>query len=140
MNNIELFISSMFLSFSGFVYAFYGRLSQAVSDEEVKLAVRKGYDVFSEEGVRYLGNRLERWKVGSFFLSTKSIVFGICIIISSVIVNYSVNTWWSSILLLIFGYILYLYISKYLAYRVQILSFIILLLSLIYIIYNFNKL
>lgn len=134
MNNI-LLISTTLLAFSGFAIAFYGTMSRSMIEKETKKGMNKGIDSFTDEGSEYFARKYEKWKAGNFFNSDIAVIVGLLTVLASTIINYLKNPWWSSIITLIVGYIIYLIISKTVGWKVQFISLIILLLSLSYSIY-----
>ena len=134
MNTI-LLISTSLLAFAGFTFAFYGTLSQTMIDNITRIGMDKGIDSYSDEGAQYYARQYEKWKAGTFFISSKAITYGIIIVLIAIILNILGNSWWSSIIILIIGYILYLSTSKIIGWRVQFVSLLVFLLSLAYSIY-----
>lgn len=133
--NIILLLTTTILAFSGFIISFYGTLSQAMIETETKIGIQKGIDDFSDEGVKYFAKRYEKWTAGSFFMSNSAIVSGIIIVVIALMLNFLKNPWWSTFIVLIVGYYLYLFVAKLLGSKVQLLSFILIIISLSYSIY-----
>ena len=134
MNTI-LLISTTFLAFSGFFIAFYGVLSQSMIDTETKIGMQKGIDSFSDEGAEYFARRYEKWRAGSFFLTNNALILGLILAIIAVILNFLKNPWWSSLIVVIIGYFLYLTLAKIIGWKLQLVSFILAIISLCYSIY-----
>lgn len=134
MNTI-LLISTTILAFSGFFIAFYGVLSQTMIETETKVGMHKGIDSFSDEGAEYFARRYEKWRAGSFFLTNNALILGLILAIAAFVVNCLENPWWSSFIVLIVGYFLYLTLAKMIGWKLQLTSFILAIFSLCYSVY-----
>ncbi len=134
MNTI-LLITTTILTFSGFFIAFYGVLSQSMIDAETKIGMQKGIDSFSDEGAEYFARRYEKWRAGHFFLSNNALILGLLLVIIASVLNILKNPWWTSIVIIIVGYFLYLTLAKIIGWKLQIISFFLALFSLCYSIY-----
>ena len=130
------FIYCALLSFSGFIIAFYKVLSQEVIGLEVKIGMEKGFDFDTDDGNEYFAERIDKWKVGTLFNSKFAVLIGLIIVLAGASLNLIKNSWWTSLLLLFISYFLYLYITKLLKYRAQLVSILILFTSIILIIFK----
>lgn len=124
------FIYCTILAFSGFVLAFYAILAQSRIDLEAENGLKKGISFDTQEGTAYFARRFDQWNVGSLFKSEVAPIVGIIIALIGSGINLIHNSWWTSILTLGGGYILYLVVSDILKSKVQIVSILSLLLSI----------
>jgi len=124
-----LLLSTTILAFSGFCIAFYGALSQVMIETETKIGMQKGFDQFTDDGADYFARKYKKWKAGSFFMTKGALILGLLTVIASIILNSLNNSWWSSIIVAIIGYFLYLIISKIIGSRIQLISIIIMIFS-----------
>jgi hypothetical protein len=124
------FIYCAILSFSGFTF---GLMAQHNIDRETKGGIDNGYDMDSEEGIKYFARKFEQWKAGSRFVSKNASRNGIIIALIGAILNLYFNSWWSSILLMIIAYFTYLQVVKKIKYRIQIISILGFIISIILI-------
>lgn len=122
------------LSFSGFVIAFYGIMARHKIEQETRIGMNRGFDFDTDEGNEYFAEKYENWRAGSYFDSQIAPLTGILIVLTGAGLNLINNSWWTSILLLFIAYIFYLQIVKLLKWKVQILSILTLLISVILII------
>lgn len=125
-----LLLSTTILAFSGYCIAFYGALSQAMIETETKIGMQKGFDEFTDDGAEYFARKYEKWKAGSFFITKGALILGLLTVIASIILNSLNNPWWSSIIVAIIGYFLYLFVSKMIGFRIQSISIIVMILSI----------
>lgn len=128
--NAILLISTTFLAFSGFFIAFYGVLSQSMIEIETKIGIQKGIDSFSDEGAQYFATRYEKWGAGSFFLSNNALILGLTIVACALVVNFFDNPGWSSLIVLIGGYMLYRTLAQMIGGKLQLISLILAIFSL----------
>ena len=133
--NSTLLLSTTILAFSGFCIALYGALSQAMIETETKIGMQKGSDQFNDDGAEYFAKKYEKWKAGSFFITKGALILGLLIVIASTILNSLDNPWWSSIIVAIIGYSLYLIISKMIGSRIHLISIILMIFSIFLSIY-----
>ena len=131
MNTI-LLISTSILAFTGFSFAFYGTLSQAMIDNITNKGIDKGISFDTDDGAKYYARRYKKWSAGSFFSSQKAITNGKLIVLVALIFNLVGNPWWSSLIVLLSGYILYFVIAKIIGWRIQLLSILFFLPALLY--------
>lgn len=123
MYDILLFISCLLLSYSGLIIGFYGKMANFVISRT---------NIYNQNDTEeYFDKLLEDWTVGAFFDSKIAYLLGILIILTAAIINLSSNSWWTSILLLAISFVIYLESSKILKRKMQILSIICLLLSVV---------
>lgn len=122
------------LSFSGYVFAFYGVMARHKIEMETKIGLQKGFDFDTDDGNEYFAEKFENWKAGSSFDSSKALFVGVLIILLGAGLNLVNNKWWTSILLLFIAYIIYLQIVKLLKWKIQFLSMLTFLISTILII------
>lgn len=121
------------MSFCGFSFGFYGLMAKHSIDLETKKGLENGYDMESEEGVKYFARKFEEWKAGSKFVSKNASRNGIIISLIGAILNLYFNSWWTSIMLMVVAYFAYLQIVKIFKYRIQIISILGFILSIILI-------
>ena len=121
------------LSFSGYVFAFYGVMARHKIEMETKIGLEKGFDFDTDHGNEYFAEKFENWKTGSSFDSSKALLVGVLIILLGAGLNLVNNKWWTSILLLFIAYVFYLQIVKLLQWKIQFLSILTLLISIILI-------
>lgn len=124
------------LTFSGFVFAFYGVLARNKIEMETKIGLKKGFDFDSDDGNKYFAKKFENWKAGSSFDSSKAILVGVLIIFSGTVLNNVINKLWTSILLLFTAYVFYLQFVKLLKWKIQLFSILTFILSLILIVFK----
>lgn len=127
------------LTFSGFVFAFYGVLARNKIEMETKIGLKKGFDFDSDDGNEYFAKKFENWKAGSSFDSSKAILVGVLIIFSGAVLNIVINKLWTSILLLFTAYVFYLQFVKLLKWKIQLFSILTFILSLILIVFKLIK-
>jgi hypothetical protein len=130
------FIYCAILSFSGFTIGFYGIMAKHRIELETKIGMNKGYNFDTDKGNAYFAERYENWKVGSYFDSQIAPLCGIVIALIGTGLNLINNSWWTSILLLIIAYLVYLVAIKIFNWKIQIVSILTLILSVIMIITN----
>lgn len=128
------FIYCLILSFSGFAIGFYGIMAKHRIEMETKIGMNKGYDFDTNEGNAYFARKYENWKAGSFFDSQFAPLSGIVIALIGAGLNIISNSWWSSILLLILAYIMYLIAIKIFKWKIQLVSILTLIISIILIV------
>lgn len=128
------FIYCAILSYSGFAIGFYGIMAKHKIEMETRIGMDKGFDFDTDKGNAYFAERFENWKVGSYFDSQFAPISGILIALAGAGLNLISNSWWTSILLLIIAYIIYLQVVKLLKWKIQILSMLTLLISIILLI------
>ncbi len=133
--NIYLLSSSFILCFSGFVIAFYGILAESMMELEHKIGVKRGIDLMTSEGAEYYAKKYDKWKAGRLFASSKSLYLGISIVIVSLILNNFSNSFLSTLFILVVSYYLYVVIAKSIGWKIQSISIIIGILSLLISIY-----
>lgn len=131
MNTI-LLITTTILAFSGFIISFYGSLSQSMIERETKIGFEKGINSFTDQGDEYFARKYEKWKAGNFFLSNSAIYSGIVIVIIALILNLLKNPWWTTFIVLIIGYYLYLFFAKIIGWKIQLISFVLVIISFCY--------
>ncbi len=124
----SLLIYSTILSFSGFVLAFYGVLAQTKID---KITANNLIDYDNDQQMELLAIKYDKWKAGSYFVSNKAVSTGIIISLIACILNFIINPWWSSALVLIIGYFLYLILANILGSLVQFLAILTALIAII---------
>jgi hypothetical protein len=130
------FLYCILLTFSGFVIGFYGIMARHKIELETKNGLNKGFDFDSDEGTFYFAKKFENWNAGSYFDSQLAPFSGILIALVGAGVNLNYNSWWTSLLLLFIAYITYLLVVNLLKSRIQILSILTLLVSIVLIILN----
>ena len=123
------FIYCTLLSFSGFVFAFYGVFARNKIEIETKIGLEKGFDFDTDEGNQYFAQKFENWKAGSIFQSSNFIFTGVLVVLLGAGFNLANNKWWTSILILFIAYILYLQVVKLLKWKIQFISILIFLIS-----------
>ena len=128
------FIYCLILSFSGFAIGFYGIMAKHRIEMETKIGMTKGYDFDTDEGNAYFARKYENWKAGSYFDSQIAPLSGIVIALVGAGLNIISNSWWSSILLLILAYIMYLIAIKIFKWKIQFVSILTLIISIILIV------
>ena len=128
------FIYCTILSFSGFAIGFYGIMAKHKIEMETRIGMDKGFDFDTDKGNAYFAERYENWKAGSYFDSQFAPITGILIAFTGAGLNLINNNWWTSILLLFIAYIVYLQAVKLLKWKIQIVSMLTLLISIILII------
>lgn len=137
MENWILFVTSVLLTYSGFTIALYRILTKSMIDKIFSVAYEKGVKIEAEENRRYYSTKIEKWKSGTLFNSPLSLVVGFVIFIGGAFISMIDNPWWSIVLSLAIGYILYLRISYAIGWRVQVVSSLIFLAGLILLIVQF---
>jgi len=130
------FIYCTILSFSRFAIGFYGIMAKHRIELETKIGMNKGYNFNTDKGNAYFAERYENWKVGSYFDSQIAPLSGIVIALIGAGLNLINNSWWTSILLLIIAYVVYLVAIKIFNWKIQIVSVLTLILSVILVITN----
>lgn len=128
------FIYCLILAFSGLVIGFYGIMAKHRIEMETKIGMNKGYDFDTDEGNAYFARKYDNWKAGSYFDSQIAPLSGIVIALIGAGLNIISNSWWSSILLLILAYIVYLIAIKILKWKIQLVSILTLVISVILIV------
>ena len=134
MNNLLFFALCSSFSMSGFILALYKIMAESKIELETNSGLDNGFSFDDDESQAYFARRFERWRTGAIFTSPLSPIIGFIIVLSGGALNFIYNTWWSSILVLIVGWVLYLILTNILAYRVQWLMPLSLVLSFILII------
>ncbi len=132
--NTLLFISSIILSVSGFVIAFYGILATSQIKKITALRANKGIRFFGDE---YSSHQYNKWKAGSYFTSKAAVPAGLLISLTAGIAAVLDNPWWTFIVVLLAGYGIYLVIAKIIGCYIQIVSMLTLTASTVLIIMNF---
>lgn len=132
----SILIYTCILSFSGFVFAFYGILAENKITKIVEYCSKRGISLESNSGVEYFANKMKKWGAGSFFVSKQSFYFGITITLLSAIICLIYNPWWYLFIVLSISYFLYLFLANILGSIIQLLAMISLLLSIIMIVYT----
>ena len=128
------FIYSAIFSFSGFAIGFYGTMAQYKIEKIITNAKNLGFDSDSDLWSELFAKKIEKWKAGEFFDSQLSTIVGLLIAFSGAGLNLVYNNWWTSILLLLISYIVYLQAVDLLKWKIQILSLLTLSISIILII------
>lgn len=132
-DKIYFFYCSL-LSYSGFTIGFYGIMAKHKIDLETRIGMNKGYELLTDEGRAYFNRKYKNWKAGLFFDSQLASLIGILIALAGAGLNLIYNAWWSSILVILLAYIVYLKSANSLKMKVQILSVFTLFISIILII------
>lgn len=122
------------LSLSGFIIGFYGIMARHKIEMETRIGMDKGFDFDTDEDNAYFARKFENWTVGSYFDSQIAPLTGILIALIGAGLNLIYNSWWTSIMLLFIAYIVYLQSVKLIKSKVQILSMLTLLISIILIV------
>lgn len=128
--NIHLLVSTTIIASCGFIIAFYGILAKSIIENEVTKTIGNGTDSYSD-----FMKVSERWTSGSFFMSKNAPVWGFIIVINAIVFNFMMNYWWSCIIVLVVGFIMYIILSKILKSKVQMLSILLGLLAYFYSIF-----
>lgn len=132
----SILLYTCILSFSGFVFAFYGILAENKIEKIVEYGSKRGISLETNSGVEYFANKMKKWGAGSFFVSKQSFYFGITITFLSAIICFIYNPWWYLFIVLSISYFLYLFLANILGSFIQLLAMISLLLSIIMIVYS----
>ena len=127
------FIYCSILSFSGFVIAFYGILAKHKIEKETEIGMDKGFNFDTDDGYAYFAERFENWTAGAYFESQFAPIIGIIIAFLGAGLNLIINSWWSSIMLMVVAYLVYLQVVKLVKSKIQIISLLALLISAILI-------
>ena len=135
--NTLLLLYSIILSFSGFVIAFYGILSKTQIEKITAIGMKKGISFETDEGAEFYARKFDKWKAGSYFVSKSAVAYGVIISIIAGVLCILKNPWWTFILVIIGGYIIYLIIAKVIGWYIQLFSMLTLVVSIILIIINF---
>lgn len=134
--NTLLFLSSIILSFSGFVIAFYGILAESQIEKITAIGMEKGISFETDEGAEFYARKFDKWKAGSYFVSKSAVTYGVIISIIAGIVCALNNPWWTFFVVIIGGYVAYLIIAKIIGWYIQLFSILTFIVSIILIITN----
>ena len=134
MIDVLFFIYCAILSFTGFVIGFYGIMAKHKIEMETKIGMNNGFDFDTDEGNAYFAQRFENWRAGSYFDSQFAPISGILIALCGAGLNLNINSWWTSIILLIVAFILYQIAVNILKWKIQIMSMLTGIVSVILII------
>lgn len=134
--DLLLLCSTTIISFVGFTMAFYGTFAQAMIDFETRLRIDKGIKQYSYEGDMYFAEKYKKWSAGGFFVSKSALIIGLIFVAISLIVNFLGNPWWSSLIVLVIGYFIYLQTAKIIGSKIQLISLFLGAVSLVFAIFK----
>ena len=128
VENIIFLLTCILIVYSGFTLVFYGTYAKSMIDKISYKTYSKGMNIISEENRHFYAMEFEKWRTGSLFSSSTIRFMGFVVIIVICLVNLRTNKWWTTIILLVFGYFLSFIIAILLKWRTQIISIITLLI------------